>query len=138
MSKHVGVWLNHKQACLVILSDQPIVQQWIDSEVEGKKRSTGRSRGMQSHPAHEATTSDTGLLRQRNKQLSQYYKQLVEHLKDAEKIYIFGPGIAKLELQKALSKNRRLTKKIVGVEVSDQLTDRQITAKVKNVFHHQT
>ncbi len=48
-------------------------------------------------------------------------------------IRIFGPGEAKGELVKRL-KNKNLRKRIVSIETTDNLTDPQIAAKVRQYF----
>ena len=57
---------------------------------------------------------------------------------DADKILIFGPGEAKIELEKELKKSKELSLKIVGVEPADKMTEKQIAAKVKKVFRIET
>ena len=53
---------------------------------------------------------------------------------DAKKILIFGPGEAKGELEKEIKKRKDLSVTIVGVESADQMTDKQIVAKVRKFF----
>jgi hypothetical protein len=49
-------------------------------------------------------------------------------------ILIFGPGEAKLQLKKRLSRSKALSQRIVGIETTDKLTDPQIVAKVKEHY----
>jgi hypothetical protein len=65
--------------------------------------------------------------------LNIYYEAVIASLRDAESILIFGPGEAKGELKKRLEKSN-LGGRIVGVETSDKMTDRQIAAKVRQYF----
>jgi hypothetical protein len=57
----------------------------------------------------------------------------MEYIRDAEFIQIFGPGEAKLELEKRL-KHEELSGCIVTIETIDKMTDRQIEAKVWQHF----
>jgi hypothetical protein len=41
---------------------------------------------------------------------------------------------AKLQLKERLSRSKALSERIVGVETTDRLTDRQIVAKVKKHY----
>jgi hypothetical protein len=54
-------------------------------------------------------------------------------LYDAESIQIFGPGEAKLQLEKRL-RSEELGRRIVGIETVEKMTDRQIEAKVWQHF----
>ena len=54
-------------------------------------------------------------------------------IRDADSIWIFGPGEAKVELEKRL-KQEDLGGRIVGVETVDKMTDHQIAAKVRDHF----
>ena len=47
---------------------------------------------------------------------------------------IFGPGEAKLELEKELNESKELRAKVVSVEAADKMTERQIAAKVRRYF----
>ena len=47
---------------------------------------------------------------------------------------IFGPGEAKLELEKELRKLKELATKVVAVEAADKMTEREIAAKVRRYF----
>ena len=65
--------------------------------------------------------------------LVRYYDAIIGYIRDADSIQIFGPGEAKGELAKRLeSKNPR--KRIVSIETTDNLTDPQIEAKVRQYF----
>ena len=58
---------------------------------------------------------------------------MVEGLRDAESIFIFGPGEAKGELEKRLA-SKGLGGRVVGIETVDKMTERQIAAKVRSTF----
>ena len=65
--------------------------------------------------------------------LNIYYDEVIDHLRDAKSIFIFGPSSAKNELKERLSRNN-LGVKVVGVETSDSMTNPQIAAKVREFF----
>jgi hypothetical protein len=65
--------------------------------------------------------------------LNKYYDQVLLSLRDAESILIFGPGEAKVELEKRLE-SEGLKGRVVSIETADKLTDRQIAAKVRHHF----
>jgi hypothetical protein len=69
-------------------------------------------------------------------QFNIYYDAVIACIRDAESILIFGPGEAKAELQKRIKK-AKLRGHVVGFETSDKMTDRQISAKVRQYFQEQ-
>ena len=68
--------------------------------------------------------------------LNKYYDQVISCIRDAESILIFGPGEAKVELQKRLE-NEALGGRVAGIETVDKMTDRQIAARVRQRFPKQ-
>jgi hypothetical protein len=66
--------------------------------------------------------------------LNIYYDEVISVLRDAKSIFIFGPGEAKGELMKRLEDDH-LAHLTQAVETADQMTDRQIAAKVRAYFN---
>src|SRR4029079_7793681 len=69
--------------------------------------------------------------------LNIYYDAVIACVREAESILIFGPGEAKGELKARLEKNK-LGERIAAVKTTDKMTDRQISAKVREYFDEQT
>lgn len=65
--------------------------------------------------------------------LGEYYDKIIAHIRDAAEIQIFGPEVAKYELQQRLE-SEGLAGHIVSVEDADKLTDLQIATKVQKRF----
>ena len=79
-----------------------------------------------------STAEDMGDRRYGNR-LNGYYDGVISLLRNADSIWIFGPGEAKVELKKRLERVE-LGGRIVSVETVDKMTDRQIAAKVRQHF----
>ena len=125
MKCEVGLWIDHRQAVIVIVTDAG----------EETKRITSR---MEKHVRFSSGSSEDGSAedvrdRQFASHLGGYYEKVVSCIRDAESIQIFGPGEAKGELKKRLVKNK-LGGRIIGVETVDKMTDRQIAARVQQHF----
>jgi stalled ribosome rescue protein Dom34 len=71
--------------------------------------------------------------RQFSDHLTNYYDEVISHIRDAESILIMGPGEAKREFVKRLG-SEGLGERIAGVETVDKMTDRQIAAIVREHF----
>jgi len=57
----------------------------------------------------------------------------VKAIRDAESVFIMGPGEAKHELEKRMTRSR-IKNRIAKIETADKLTDRQIMARVRRFF----
>ena len=125
----VGLWIDHRKAVIVTLSDEGETTNLVESNVERHVRYSGGAQSGKSHESRPGTGEDT---RERHfeGQLNQYYDEVIAHIRDAEAILILGPGEAKGEL-KARLEHGGLGARIVGVETVDKMTDRQIAAKVR-------
>ena len=130
MREEVGLWIDHKKT--VIIDGDGSEKVTLKSNLEKHVRFTGGSRGKIAYGATYFPAEDHED-RHFAEQLNKYYANVISHLRDARKIIIMGPGEAKFELEKRL-KHEGLQEHVVGVETADKLTERQITAKVKNFF----
>ncbi len=132
MKKEAGLWIDHRQAVIVILLDQTEEIKRITSNVEKHVRYSGASHASRTSESHSATTED-GRERRFDDQLSKYYDAVISYLRDATSILILGPGEAKVELQKRLE-DHGLSDRIVAIETADKLSDDQIAAEVRQHF----
>jgi len=66
-------------------------------------------------------------------QLGKYLDDIIAHIRDVERILIFGPGEAKDGLLKRME-NDNLKECIVEFETTDSMTDNQVAAKVRGYF----
>lgn len=131
MNKNVGIWLDHKHAYIVSLirKEQQIHQ--IKSNAASHYRISGGSR---SKIASGEISSEHRVEEKRKHQLHHYYQEIISEIKDAQNIFIWGPGEAKLELKKELQNSRELSRKIQGIETADKMTEKQILTKVKEYY----
>lgn len=124
MEKVVGLWIDHREATIVTLTGEAEQVERIDSGMEKHVRFSGG--------AEQGSGEDTRDRRFAN-HLDQFYQAVIERIRAAEAILIFGPGEAKGELAKRLE-GENLTGRIVGIETVDKMTDRQIAARVREHF----
>lgn len=127
MKKEIGLWIDQREAVIVVLTDKDEQITQIKSDAEKQIRFPGGSRkdGLQKTEA----VRDKRL----EKQLGKYFDEIIAHIRDADSIQIFGPGEAKGELEKRI-KHEGLKAHIFAVETVDKMTDRQISAKVREHF----
>lgn len=132
MKRTVGLWIDHRKARVVAITDKGEEIKLIISSVE---KQPGRFVGIRSTTSYESqlVPSDDSRQRKLTGHLNIYYDAVIACIRDAESIMIFGPGEAKGELQKRI-KRAKLRGRIVSFETSDKMTDRQISAKVRQYF----
>jgi stalled ribosome rescue protein Dom34 len=131
MRTTAGVWIDHRRAVVATISDQGEQSKVIKSSVE---RQPGRIAGERSTTHYESrhVTADDIQQRELTDHLNKYYDRVVRAIRDAESILIFGPGEAKGELTKRLERDK-LHERVVAVETADKMTDRQISARVREL-----
>jgi hypothetical protein len=129
---NAGVWIDHRKAVIVMLSDQGESTRLMVSHVERQRRRTGDSplRGRGEPNAEPMSDARERAYRQH---LERYYAAVGAALREAAKLLILGPGEAKLELRKRLRKEG-FRGRIVGVETADKMTDARVAAAVRQRF----
>ena len=132
MKTKVGLWIDHRKATIVTVTDQGETMGLIVSKVEKQPRRSGDSPLMGPYEPHQVPAQDS-LLRMHTMHLNIYYDTVIASIRNAESILIFGPGEAKGELSRRLEKSG-LAGLVVGVEAADKMTDRQIAARVRQYF----
>lgn len=133
MIKNIGLWIDHEIALIVTISNGDAKIKKIESEVESHIKTLGGSRTASPYGPQDVST-ERKFERKRKQHLHQYYQKIIGTVKDADRIFIFGPGTAKSELEKEMQKSKTLTAKIVRIEPADKMTEGQINAKVKKFF----
>lgn len=126
MSKKAGLWIDHRQAVIVLLNGGVETIRHVISDMEKHVRFSGGSRAEQGGGEDQQD-------RQFADHLKKYYDEVITQLGDSEAILVFGPGEAKGELEKRLA-HKGLGGRVIGVETVDKMTDPQIAAKVRHYF----
>lgn len=125
MESKVGLWIDHRKAVMVFLTDGGEEIRTIVSNMEKHVRFSGDS-------AQEESAEDIRD-RQFSGHLDRFYDDVIAYIYDAESILILGPGEAKGELAKRLER-KGLQGAISGIETVDKMTDPQIAARVRQHF----
>ena len=133
MEKLFGLWVDHEKAIIVSLMGESHKVIHVESDIEGRFRLKGGSRSNTPWGIQSATSESKRDFRY-SKHLNIYFQNIIDLLKEAKQIYIFGPGEAKFELKKKIEKNNMFLDKISDIETTDKLTEPQIVAKVKKYF----
>ena len=132
MKTTMGLWIDHRKAVIVEVSGKGEETSVIEAKAE---KQPGRFDGARSTTPYEAqkVQADGRQEIKFTDKLNIYYDEVISVLRDAESILLFGPGVAKGELKTCLEDDH-LAHLIQAVETVDQMTDRQIAAKVREYF----
>jgi hypothetical protein len=124
MKTDAGLWIDHRNAVVVILNEKGEETKRINSNMEKHIRFGGG--------AQDNTEEDIRDRRFTN-HLNKYYDEVITCIGNATSILVFGPGEAKIELKKRIEDDKS-KKCLVNIETADKMTDAQIESKVKNYF----
>ncbi|MES2397968.1 MAG: hypothetical protein V4549_18290 [Bacteroidota bacterium] len=120
--KSLGIWMDHSNAHLMEFTTDPIETKIISSKFTHaeKENSLGKSENVMHNKEqhHQA----------------EYFKTLGEVIKDYEKVILFGPTDAKVELFNVLKTDHRFAKTKIEVKQSDKMTENQKHAFVREYF----
>ncbi len=121
-AKNLGIWMDHSTAHLMEFTTDPIETKTIDSSFthQEKEQALGRSENL--------------LHNKEQHQQSEYYKKLGETIKNYEKVILFGPTDAKVELFNLLSTDHRFANTQIEVIQTDKMTENQQHAFVREHF----
>ena len=116
-ANHVVIWSDHREAHVL----------YFDSS----KNQIIKSISEHTHLHHKANTIGSGNAPSDHV----FFDQVIASLVNANEILIVGPGSAKGEIVKYIATHHNiLSKKIMGVETVDHLTDGQVLAYAKKYF----
>jgi hypothetical protein len=125
MKREVGLWIDRRKAVIVTIAHDGDGIGSIQSNLEKHVRFSGIL----------AQDGWVGNMQDRKfaNCLTSYYDDVIACILDADSIQIFGPGEAKLQLEKRL-RDEKLSGRIVGIETVEKMTGRQIEAKIWQHF----
>jgi len=131
LKAEAGLWIDHREAFIVVLSKTGEVTKRIQSSVEKQSRrdgdpSTGRFE-------YQGVPADDSHQKEYTAHPDRYYDEIVSYLRDAGPVLIFGPGEAKGELKKRFEKAKSAAQ-LISLETTDKMTDPQIVAHVRQHF----
>lgn len=132
MKREVGLWIDHSKTVMVTLEDEKEETREIRSNVVKQTRLSG-GRSAEKANISDMSNAEDMIDRRYENHLNEYYDGVVSMLRNADSIWIFGPGEAKDELKKRLEREG-YKGQIMRVETVDKMTDRQIAAKVRQHY----
>jgi len=124
MKKNVGLWIDHRKAVIVSLTNKVEEIRRVISHMEKHVRFSGAAQGSSAEDQRDKRFSG---------HLQKFFDRVISYIRDADSILILGPGEAKGELKTRLQVEA-LGGLIVGVETVDKMSDNQLAARVRQHF----
>ena len=132
VKKEIGLWIDHREAIIVILTNGEEEIKHINSNNGKHIRYSGSSHSKTPEGFKEVTSEDQRDRKFENR-LNKFYDEIIASIRDSDSLQIFGPGEAKGELEKRI-RHDGLKAHILAIETADKMTDRQISARVRKHF----
>ena len=125
LERKVGMWLDRNKAVIVSVSDKTTGRKIITSD-------------MEHYVLYSTIVPGDGSpeeIRDRRfwNHLGEYYDKIIAHIRDAGEIQLFGPDVAKYELERHLEV-AGLAGYIVSIGNAEKMTDIQIAERVLKRF----
>lgn len=108
--RQFAVWIDHREAIIAAFQDAHLLhEEEVFSDAPPHTHGGGWSqKRLQSH---------------RHATLEHFYKQIVQELKPADQIILYGPGQAKYELESHIQLEKTLQGKILYVVATEKLDE---------------
>lgn len=128
-----GIWIDSKKAYIVSLSGSEANLLIVSSDIEGVNRVDGEGKEY-GRFGDQYTTLENKQENRKKHEVADYLEEVIEKIKSAEEIVVFGPAEMKKELEKQIKENLTLAKKLLEVVSTDSMTENQIIAWVKDYY----
>jgi hypothetical protein len=128
-----GIWIDGKNAIIVKLQNNEEQLEKISSEIEFRERFDGEGNQV-TRMGRQYFTDEKTKDEKLKHQFKNYFDAVIDNIKDADSIHVFGPAETKINLQKELLKHPQVNARVKKVEPADSMTDKQFIALVKDSF----
>ncbi|WP_024768135.1 hypothetical protein [Aquimarina macrocephali] len=131
--KHIGIWIDKEKAHVILVKEDNEDMTTIVSGIENFRIHGGSGTRFKGGP--QDVVQDSKYLEREKHQFKAYFKNVASHIKDADKIVIYGPAETGEKFSKELEINyKEISKKVKDVIKADSMTDNQTKALVRSYF----
>ena len=131
--KKVGVWIDRREANIINLENESIQKKTIYSDIETRVRYEGEGKQF-GRFGDQYLVDEKGKQNRQEHQMHRYLHRVMDELKNADQIMLFGPAQTKDRLHKMIIENPNMADKMENLLVSDSMTDNQKIAYVKKFY----
>lgn len=131
--KNYGIWLDTDQAFIVLIENKKESMKRIPSNIEHYRIHGGSGTRLKGGP--QDVVQDSKYLEREKHQTKRYFAEIVENIKDANRLIIFGPADIERKFKKELELSyKNLDQKVILIEKADSMTENQIIALVRDSY----
>lgn len=135
MKKQVGIWVDTKQAVIVFLEGNNHTVKTIHSNIESRERIPGETKWF-TRFGNQFLNFEKRKKNRLANETREYLKKVVNEIKVADELVLFGPAAMKIKLEKAIYNDTTHSPVIRAVTTVDSMTENQIVAWVKNYYYN--
>ena len=121
-AKQLGIWMDHSSANIFELLYDTVILKALESTPAFPEQ------------VENLRLDESQMQNKEQKQYADFYKKLSYIINDYSEVLLFGPTDAKSELFNVLKNNRQFEKIRISVQPTDNMTDKQQKAFVKDFF----
>jgi hypothetical protein len=132
MGTNAGVWIDHEQAIVVLITDAGQEIKRIASDIGQPALTSKNASGRHKYTPNDFIAEDK-LERKAKAGRKSYFDDVIACIRGAGSLLILGPGEAKGEFNKHI-KAKKVRGVVVELETADKMTDRQLAALVRKHF----
>lgn len=120
--KKTGVWLDSVSAHIVDFKADGVETKIIES-------------AFTSNEKHSSLEKNENLMHNKERHMaSEYYKSIIENIRDSNELVLFGPSQAKSELHNLMKDDHRFANIKIESQTADKMNDREIRSFVQDHF----
>lgn len=132
MKKQIGIWLDFKETYFIERMGEDFDIRRLPSPIEPQHISGGSRSRTPWGPMDKV--SESRVLERRKHAEKIYFHTIIDSVKDADELYIFGPAEAKDGLMKEIRSIHHFKPAILAVVAADRLTKNQMIAQTRKFF----
>lgn len=133
MKNQVGIWLDSKNAFILNITNKEEKLIKVKSDVESRVRFYGENKKY-TRMGNLFIDPEKTKEQRKHHQMKKYINEIINHLEDASEIYITGPAQTKLFLSNEIEKKKTFSNKVLAIDNSDSMTEKQICARIRKFF----
>jgi len=133
--KKTGIWIDQQDAYIIRLEEnkEPLIQH-IRSEVESRVRIKGEEK-VSARFGNTFVDDQEKKQRRQQHERNRYFEEIIDFVGNDDYIFLYGPGKGKEELNNAFEKAHGIKARVIYLETTDRLTEKQRMARVLNYFN---
>lgn len=133
MKKQMGIWIDSIHAYIINMNeDEPRIE-IVDSGIVPNERFAGEGKRF-TRVGNVYIDFEKNEERKFDQRMEDYLKKVMNMLKDADELLIFGPAQTRIKLGKKIEEEKTMKNISVVNEAAEDMSERQMVAHVRQYF----